>query len=70
MTNDYEIRERAYALWEKNGRPEGFADKFWQQAREQLQAERHQKDDPESFSGGMESSVTPPKPKSPRRSRK
>ncbi|EAA3799195.1 DUF2934 domain-containing protein, partial [Salmonella enterica subsp. enterica] len=32
MTNDYEIRERAYALWEKNGRPEGFADEFWQQA--------------------------------------
>ena len=27
------IRERAYALWERAGRPDGRADEFWQQAR-------------------------------------
>jgi hypothetical protein len=26
-------RERAYALWERAGRPDGRADEFWQQAR-------------------------------------
>jgi Protein of unknown function (DUF2934) len=26
-------RERAYLLWERAGRPEGEADRFWEQAR-------------------------------------
>ncbi len=26
-------RERAYALWERAGRPDGHADEFWEQAR-------------------------------------
>ncbi len=28
------IRERAYALWEQDGRPHGRADEFWERARE------------------------------------
>ena len=33
--NDLEtrIRERAYALWEEDGRPEGQADEYWERAR-------------------------------------
>jgi hypothetical protein len=27
------VRERAYALWERAGRPHGHADEFWAQAR-------------------------------------
>ena len=27
------VRERAYSLWERAGRPEGRADEFWEQAR-------------------------------------
>ena len=27
------IRDRAYALWERAGRPDGRADEFWGQAR-------------------------------------
>jgi hypothetical protein len=32
------IRERAYLLWERAGRPEGRADEFWAQARRQEEA--------------------------------
>jgi len=28
------VRERAYLLWEADGRPEGRADEFWERARE------------------------------------
>jgi hypothetical protein len=38
------IRERAYALWEKDGRPEGRADEYWEQARRFIEAE----DDPKA----------------------
>lgn len=27
------VRERAYLLWERAGRPEGRAEEFWEQAR-------------------------------------
>jgi hypothetical protein len=27
------IREQAYALWEKDGCPEGRAEEYWEQAR-------------------------------------
>ena len=30
------IRERAYQLWEQEGRPEGRADRHWHAARDQL----------------------------------
>jgi hypothetical protein len=30
-------RDRAYELWEKNGKPEGKEDEFWAQAERELQ---------------------------------
>jgi hypothetical protein len=33
MVDEQTIRERAYALWEESGRPEGQADDFWERAR-------------------------------------
>lgn len=61
---DEDIRQRAYTLWEQQGRPEGTADDFWHQAREQLQAEQADADgDAETFSGGIESEVAPPAPR-------
>ena len=32
------VRDRAYALWEENGRPDGRSDD-WQQARSEVEAE-------------------------------
>ena len=31
--NEHSIRERAYFLWEKEGRPEGRDTEFWERAR-------------------------------------
>jgi hypothetical protein len=33
---DQQIRERAYQLWEKFGRPDGRADEFWHIAEQDL----------------------------------
>jgi hypothetical protein len=33
---DEQIRERAYQLWEKLGKPEGRADDFWHMAEQDL----------------------------------
>jgi Protein of unknown function (DUF2934) len=30
------IRQRAYALWEYDGRPEGRADEYWRRAEEEI----------------------------------
>ena len=38
------IRERANALWEEDGRPEGRADEYWERARRYIEEE----DDPKS----------------------
>ena len=38
------IRERAYSLWDGEGRPEGRADEFWERARALIEAE----DDPDA----------------------
>ncbi|HEY1108777.1 MAG TPA: DUF2934 domain-containing protein [Opitutaceae bacterium] len=35
-----EIRERAHALWERAGRPEGRAEDHWHAAERQLRSER------------------------------
>jgi DNA-binding LytR/AlgR family response regulator len=32
------VRRRAYAIWEREGRPEGEADRHWSMARKELQA--------------------------------
>ena len=31
-TSEDQIRERAYALWELDGRPDGRSDEYWEQA--------------------------------------
>jgi hypothetical protein len=33
------IRERAYLMWEMEGRPDGRADEYWHRARERIEAE-------------------------------
>ncbi|ACL62782.1 DUF2934 domain-containing protein [Methylobacterium nodulans] len=38
-----QIRERAYDLWERNHRPEGFEMQFWLMAERELKAERDRK---------------------------
>jgi hypothetical protein len=38
------IRERAYVLWEEDGRPEGRAEEYWERARRFVEAE----DDPKA----------------------
>ncbi len=38
-TLEQRVRERAYALWQSEGSPEGRADEFWDLARRQLEAE-------------------------------
>ncbi|MCJ2097264.1 DUF2934 domain-containing protein [Methylobacterium sp. E-046] len=35
-----EIRERAYDLWDRNHRPDGYALEFWLMAERELMAER------------------------------
>ena len=35
-----QIRERAYDLWERNHRPDGFEIEFWLMAERELKAER------------------------------
>ena len=38
--SDAEIRERAYDIWERHHRPEGFEIRFWLLAKRELLAER------------------------------
>jgi uncharacterized protein YhdP len=37
MIDDSKVRERAYELWEKDGRPEGSEEFYWQLAQGQLE---------------------------------
>jgi Protein of unknown function (DUF2934) len=45
VTWEQEVRERAYAIWEREGHPEGRAEQFWLMAEQELFAERHQSRD-------------------------
>ncbi len=36
---DEEILSRAYEIWERNGKPEGREDEFWQLAQQELRNE-------------------------------
>jgi hypothetical protein len=38
-TIDDRVRDRAYALWEKDGRPDGRSDEYWRQAKSEVEAE-------------------------------
>ena len=39
-----QILNRAYEIWERNGRPEGREDEFWHQAEQELRAEEERGD--------------------------
>jgi hypothetical protein len=36
---EVKIKERAYQIWEREGRPEGRQQEFWDQAEREVQAE-------------------------------
>jgi hypothetical protein len=66
--DEAKLRERAYQLWEQEGRPEGATQSHWRQAAAQLQAEAEaaNADGPSTVDtgvGGMESGVAQPRPK-------
>lgn len=37
--NDQQIRDLAYFLWEKAGRPQGMEHRFWAEAQEQIEGQ-------------------------------
>ena len=39
MVKESEVRERAYALWQKDARPEGAQEFYWRLAQQQLESE-------------------------------
>jgi hypothetical protein len=45
------VRDRAYALWEKDGRPDGRSDEYWQQARSEVEAEESEPGNESSDNG-------------------
>jgi hypothetical protein len=57
MTEESNIREKAYELWEKDGRPEGAEEFYWRLAQDQLEQERQPSDSNtfEPDSGELES---------------
>jgi hypothetical protein len=53
------VRDRAYALWEKDGRPDGRSEEYWQQARSEVEAEEAEPGN-ESPDTGTEKRQPPP----------
>nr|WP_313901434.1 DUF2934 domain-containing protein [Methylobacterium sp. J-070] len=47
-----EIQERAYDLWDRNHRPEGYELEFWLMAERELMAERKSKLEPGAATDG------------------
>ncbi|MBE7247851.1 MAG: DUF2934 domain-containing protein [Actinomycetospora chiangmaiensis] len=47
-----QIRERAYELWERNHRPEGFEIEFWLLAERELRKERERRKDDDPVPSG------------------
>jgi hypothetical protein len=39
MNTEDRIRQRAYELWERDGRPDGHADTHWERAAQEIAAE-------------------------------
>jgi hypothetical protein len=39
MDLETRIRQRAYSLWEEDGRPNGRAEEYWERARKLIEAE-------------------------------
>lgn len=61
MNLDERIRERAYQLWEAEGKPEGQDFDLWLRARQEIETAS---EDSDKLGGGVQSSVAPPMPKS------
>ena len=49
MDRDQEIRDRAYLLWEKAGRPFGQEHEFWAQAAKEIEGDTGQNPPQERF---------------------
>lgn len=58
---DERIRQRAYAIWEREGRPEGLKDRHWHQAAEEVASEEKA-----GSQGAEEAGSKPAKPRKPR----
>ncbi|AZO30889.1 MULTISPECIES: DUF2934 domain-containing protein [Mesorhizobium] len=43
QTREERIRQRAYELWEKEGKPEGADLRFWEQAMDEIDQEDQRK---------------------------
>lgn len=56
MAEESSIRERAYELWEKDGRPEGAEEFYWRLAQEQLEAEVTPGPVPNQWEGSLDQS--------------
>ncbi|MCR0983283.1 DUF2934 domain-containing protein [Roseomonas populi] len=56
MTDDKRIHERAYAIWESAGRPEGQHDAHWEQAAREVAAEAN------GAAGATDEAASSPKP--------
>ncbi|MCJ2048675.1 DUF2934 domain-containing protein [Methylobacterium sp. J-070] len=52
MLSIEEIQERAYDLWDRNHRPEGYELEFWLMAERELMAERKSKLEPGAATDG------------------
>ena len=61
MNVDERIRQRAYEIWEAEGRPEGQEADHWQRARDEIEPFYNEGN---FLAGGIESSVAIPMPKS------
>jgi hypothetical protein len=46
------VRERAYVIWEREGRPEGDPERHWARAEEELRAEEEERDRVEAAGAG------------------
>lgn len=47
LFSDYDVRVRAYRIWERTGRPEGHAEDHWREALAELEAEKLAQHKPE-----------------------
>ena len=53
------VRERAYAIWLREGSPDGHAEQFWLMAEEELLAEGHSRPGRQSWSVPDEPGILP-----------
>lgn len=42
--HEQRVRERAYQIWEREGRPEGKSDEYWRRAQAEIAAEENEAD--------------------------